>query len=319
MDKQIKKYLRGKLSDAERKELERIFRLYGYTLDAPEHPVPAADMPDAATAARIKQQIMQQIAPTRAKQIRWRWAAVAAAMLVGIIGVVTQLYAPRERSAGTSITWHTQSNPGKGVMRMTMPDSSRIWLNAASSIRYPDTYNDTNRTVYLQGEAYFEVSEDRSRPFHVYADSMHITVLGTSFNVAGYRDEPFHSVTVVSGRVRTAISGSQETVRELQPGDRFEFDRHRGAIHVGNVTADDAIAWREGLLVFNDRNLGAVTRVLARRYGATFRFVSPKEQKQKVTLKIPNESLRTVMQTLQSATGIPYEINGLEVTIGTTH
>ncbi len=314
MDKLIKKYLRGNLSVEKERELTRIFSHYGYRLDEDLPDTIADNMPDEETSVRMKAGILHRVKAPRKKVVKWHWAA-AAAVLVGVLGIAVQLFLRQEKNTVSKVTWHTQANHGGGVMRVSMPDSSLIWLNAQSSVRYASDYNRAARTVYLDGEAYFEVTQDVTRPFTVRADSLQVTVLGTSFVVSNHGEEPYHQVSVVSGRVRSSVSGQTGTTKELVAGDCYRYDRKTGMVTVNNVTSDDATAWLTGTLIFKDEELGAVSRVLARRYGVTFRFSGDELKTQRVTLKIPNESIHTVLAVLQSVTGTEYRLVGNEVII----
>jgi transmembrane sensor len=117
-----------------------------------------------------------------------------------------------------ALIYNTLNNPrGSQVVSLTLSDGTRVWLNAASSIRYPAAFLANERVVEITGEAYFEVAEDATKPFTVRKDNTVIEVLGTAFNVNSYGDEPVLAVTLLSGKVRVDVSGTDQV---LDPGEQ---------------------------------------------------------------------------------------------------
>lgn len=155
---------------------------------------------------------------------------------------------------------------------LTLSDGTRVWLNAGSSLTYPPRFEKGKREVSMTGEVYFDVARDPGRPFTVLAGEVGLTVLGTSFNVMAYADEPRVETTLVEGSVRVAAAG-RETV--LEPGFQAGFDRGGGSLTVRKVDADSFSAWTRGLLVFYDEPLRSICRKLERWYGVRIDASSP--------------------------------------------
>src|SRR5690606_25962513 len=127
--------------------------------------------------------------------------------------------------------------------QVTLPDGTKVWLNAASSLKYPVAFNDTERKVELTGEAYFEVAKDKNKPFKVLADKQEIKVLGTHFNVNAYTDEASIKTTLVEGRVQVGLRNTS-TAHILRPGQQSELSGNTFKIH--QVDVEEAIDWKNG-------------------------------------------------------------------------
>ena len=169
----------------------------------------------------------------------------------------------------TAVKYHTISTPKGGEYQINLPDGSKVWLNAESSLKYPTFFTGKERKVTLTGEAYFEVAKIKTnttnKPFIVMAGDQAITVLGTHFNVNTYKDEDSYKTTLLEGSVRVSylIKDYEKTVT-LNPGEQSSIDR-RG-LTVSQVNAEDAIAWKNGIFLFKDADLKTVMRAVARWY-----------------------------------------------------
>lgn len=164
---------------------------------------------------------------------------------------------------------HTVSTPRGGQYQLTLSDGTTVWLNAATSIRFPAVFSDTIRSVELLGEAYFEVAHDVGRPFHVRSEGQLITVLGTRFNVAAYSDEPSTRTTLLEGRVKvmtTSPQGEQRTGegKILKPGQQSLLTG--GLMQIANVDAENSVAWKNGYFRFDKADIRSVMRQIARWY-----------------------------------------------------
>lgn len=161
--------------------------------------------------------------------------------------------------------YNTLSTPRGGQFKVILPDGTTVWLNAASSLRYPVAFTGGQRQVEMAGEAYFEVAPDAAKPFSVkLKDGMHIAVLGTSFNVNAYADEPLVRATLLDGAVN--VSKNSRTVR-LQPGQQVQAPASGDALRVAILPdASQTIAWKNGAFDFNHVPLADAMRQLARWY-----------------------------------------------------
>ena len=175
-------------------------------------------------------------------------------------------YAAGEATTPT-LLFNTVATPRGGQYQLTLPDGSQVWLNAASSLRFPVAFAGAERRVELTGEAYFEVAKDARHPFKVTARGAEVTVLGTHFNVQAYDDEPALATTLLEGAVRLNL-GAQQAL--LRPGQQAQA-RPDGTIQVREVDVQHAVAWKNGYFVFNDEPIEAIMRQVARWYDVDVR------------------------------------------------
>jgi transmembrane sensor len=159
------------------------------------------------------------------------------------------------------LTYNMVTTPRGRQFSLLLPDGSRVWLNAASSLRFPTAFAGKERRVELTGEAYFEIAKDKSRPFIVQTDNTETEVLGTSFNISAYRDEDAVDATLIEGRIRTGSQAEQVT---LIPGEQAKMGAKVAVNHQANV--EQAIAWKNGAFNFESMGLKEVMRQLARWY-----------------------------------------------------
>ncbi|WP_212004063.1 FecR family protein [Chitinophaga sp. HK235] len=170
-----------------------------------------------------------------------------------------------------STGYNTLTTPYGGQFRVILPDGTTVWLNTASSLRYPTAFTGTNRTVELQGEAYFEVAANPSLPFRVKTAGQEIQVLGTSFNMNAYTNEDYTITTLVTGRVKATAPGTPEGV-VLTPGQQAITAHNDTRIAVSSTNAADAIAWKNGLFLFDNASLETVMRCLERWYDVAVKY-----------------------------------------------
>jgi len=205
------------------------------------------------------------------------------------------------------------STPKGGQYRIKLPDGTMVWLNAATTLRYPQHFNEGERTVELEGEAYFEVKPIRSKqlrtpvPFLVKTHKQTVEVLGTAFNVSAYEDEESVKTTLVQGTVRVShyTLEHKKTAIILKPGEQSSVQNGRG--QVSEVDLMSFISWRKGVFYFNETQLTDAMNQLSRWYDVEIVYQG----------KIPNtyfygeisrnKSLATVLEILQEG-GVRFKI-----------
>lgn len=207
--------------------------------------------------------------------------------------------------------WITKtSSPGK-ITNIMLPDSSEIWLNAGSSISFPDNIKHASiRTVKLNGEAFFKVKRDPKHPFIVHSLNIQTRVLGTSFNIRAWKKSS-PEVTVLTGKVAVSkdSAGVQSNAIHLVPNQKGICDLKSGRLHLEDVEdAQVAIGWTEGKMTFDQTPMEAVFETIERRYGV--KIVAERAFKAcKLTAKFDNVSIDEVLKTIQMTLDIRYTIN----------
>jgi transmembrane sensor len=163
----------------------------------------------------------------------------------------------------SDVLFNTLTTPRGGQFRLALPDGSEVWLNAASSIKYPTAFTGKDRKVEITGEAYFEIAHDASKPFKVRVNGMEVNVLGTHFNINAYHDEAFVNTTLLQGKVSLTKAGA---VALLRPGQQARVDNTRSISVLNNVDVDQVVAWKNGYFSFEKADLQTVMRQIARWY-----------------------------------------------------
>ncbi|MBD1384643.1 FecR domain-containing protein [Mucilaginibacter rigui] len=177
-------------------------------------------------------------------------------------GQLIYLIAPSKNAdANTPIAFNTISTPIGGQYQVILPDGTKVWLNAASSLKYPTLFKGGQRTVELTGEAYFEVTKNAAMPFYVKVNDMQVKVLGTHFNIMAYHNEPAVKTTLLEGSVQLSSGGVSN---KLKPGQQGMLKN--GQITVSDVNAEHAIAWKNGYFEFNRSGIHEIMNQLARWY-----------------------------------------------------
>lgn len=169
-------------------------------------------------------------------------------------------------------TLHTLITPRGKSYKISLSDGTEVWLNAESQLRYPVAFNQGNRVVELQGEAYFKVAKDAKHPFIVKTDRMSTRVLGTEFNFRSYSYEGTH-VTLVSGSVMVKRKGSEEEVK-LHPGQDISLTDSEEFV-LRQVDAREFTSWTSGFFYFKNVKLEEIMKTLGRWYNVNIEFADP--------------------------------------------
>jgi len=198
-----------------------------------------------------------------------------------------------------------------------LSDGTRIHLNSSSRLRYPDTFSElTAREVELEGEAFFEVQRDESKPFVVHSGNLKTTVLGTSFNIRAYHNLP-SSVALVTGKVTVskeiADAGAQEIV--LEPGQGATLSLKEGKLSTFEFDNKEFLSWKEGVLYFHNANERTVVEKLERWYGVSVLLLNSPHKKWGYTGEFKNKSLKEVLMSMSFAMDFDYTIKGDSVLI----
>lgn len=147
------------------------------------------------------------------------------------------------------LAFNTISTPRGGTFQITLSDGSRVWLNAASSLKFPVNFIGTERRVELTGEAYFEIAQNKSKPFIVdVAGKQDVRVLGTHFNINSYSDERSINTTLLEGSIAIKVNGQADD-KLLTPGQQFSLFKSGKSIIRDAVNLEETVAWKEGNLI----------------------------------------------------------------------
>jgi ferric-dicitrate binding protein FerR (iron transport regulator) len=206
------------------------------------------------------------------------------------------LYVDEHSGTVTDTLYNTMTVPRGGQYKLTLPDGSRVWLNAASSLKYPVAFSARERIVELNGEGYFEVAATASSPFRVKVRNTQIAVLGTSFNVMAYPDETAIQTTLLTGAVKVK-QGNTEKI--IAPGQQAVVNNENGHIAVSETETALATAWKDGQFRFSGNNIPMVLRQVSRWYNIDIVYQGSVPQGH-ITGKVPrNMKLSGVIRILE--------------------
>lgn len=203
------------------------------------------------------------------------------------------------------LVYNTLLTPKGGNYQLTLSDGTKVWLNANTSIKYPVRFTDSTREVYLKGEAYFDVQHN-GKPFIVNMQESNIRVLGTSFNVFAYENEPYSSTTLVEGSIRLSTKDAQKT---LVPNEQANVIVNQTDIQLKSVNTEVYTSWIKGKIEFEDENLEAVMRRLSRLYNFDYKFENHTLKEFHFTARIDNtQPISSILKMLEMTTDVHFKL-----------
>ena len=162
------------------------------------------------------------------------------------------------------IGYNTINVPYGGTYTVELCDGTKVYLNSGTTLEFPSRFDGKVRSVILKGEAYFDVARNVSKPFVVEVDEMKVKVLGTSFNVKSYVDEPGVYTTLVEGSVAILRDGQPE--KKIKPGEQAYYNKGVGTLSIAEVDVNEFTSWKDGLFYFKDIALEEILRIVSRWY-----------------------------------------------------
>ena len=232
-------------------------------------------------------------------------------------------------SGSREVLFNMVNTPRGGQYKLSLPDGSRVWLNAASSIRYPTVFAGSERKVELTGEAYFEVAKNAAKPFKVkiipvgdspfrgqgIGDGGEVEVLGTHFNINAYGDEAVIKTTLLQGSVRVTM-GSASTL--LLPGEQAQASPSNGPGGqiklIKEADLDEAVAWTNGVFKFKQVTIGPLMKAIARWYDVDVHYEGKITSHFIVTIP-RNMTVTNVFKILEQTGEVHFSIEGKRVTV----
>lgn len=211
---------------------------------------------------------------------------------------------------GKEIPLNTLQTPVGGYYKVVLADGTKVWLNAASQLRYPaDFRNMKQRKVELKGEAYFEVAKDSAHPFIVQTDDQQISVLGTHFNVNAYHDDGGSKTTLLEGSIRAAGKNAQAIIK---PGQQV-ISSSTGKLNIDEVDTELVVAWKNDQFMFESEPVRPLMKAVARWYDVEVIFGADVPDVRFNGAISKFENISAVLKILESTGKIHFEVNGRKV------
>ena len=247
------------------------------------------------------------------KTLRRRWpmtakVCVAACLAVGLF-VAGGILMPSVVPAHTPV--YTIATTYGCTLETILPDSTKVWLNANSTLSYPARFSDARREVELSGEAFFDVRADPNHPFDVKAGEMTVTATGTEFNVNAYTSSEISAVTLVEGRVDVQVGLDTYAMSE---SEHLYFDGHNVKTRYG-VKTEKYCSWRKGVLIFDDDPLVSICQRLEQLHNVEFE-IAPEVADENFHIILRGEGLGDVLDMLAMCAPISYTIEENSDSVG---
>lgn len=206
-----------------------------------------------------------------------------------------------------------ETKPGE-KLKTKLPDGTSVHLNAGSKLIFPSHFSDSTRVVRLEGEGFFDVAKNKEKPFTVRTKTMDITALGTAFNVNAYRDNQKDHVALASGKL--LIKNTKDQKVRIDSGQTITLSRADYSFSESELNYLNHIAWKDGILYFNNNTFSEIKKILERNYGVEFIMDGDMVSIQNTYTGIfKDEVLDNVLKILSFSMGFKYEINGKEILI----
>jgi transmembrane sensor len=243
------------------------------------------------------------------------WIAIAASLLIFIgigIGINYVINKPAQLQA---IVYQEKTVPLGRKMQIELSDGTQVWVNSGSKLRFPLTFTGKKRELFLEGEAYFDVVHDASKPFIIHTGKVITQVLGTAFNVKAYNSNEL-KVTVVRGKVSVGLR--DHLLGVLTPNQCLSYDKENNTSKQYNVDASK-LKWMNGDLIFDNSKMGDAAEILERWYNVKIVFGDPKiKSRQFTTSFLHNENINQVLKVLSEFNHFNYTQEGRNFTINDT-
>ena len=213
----------------------------------------------------------------------------------------------------TTESYNTLEVPAMCDFHFTLSDGTKVWMNAASTLKYPTKFAADSRTIFASGEIYLDVAKDAKRPFYVAIDGITVKVLGTSFNIRAYENENDTKVTLIEGKIAAQTNDKEYT---LTPGKQLKRGKTFGGVGIRTVDPTEIIAWTKGYYVFKKSRLQDVATTLQNWYGVTIMMTSEISSTTTYTGVVnKKESLDVFLRRLKEVSNVRCSRNGKFVTI----
>jgi transmembrane sensor len=283
---------------------------------------------DASQLERVLEQVLKKSQPLKKKSDTRFWNFIpphriydlgrVAAVLFFIL-VFSFLIKNHQEvvtiESSSEISFITKTNPRGKRSSLILPDSTRVFLNAESSVKVPSDYI-KNRTIELSGEAFFDVRPSSSSLFKVKSQNVTITALGTAFSVKAYKEDVNKSVMLKKGKVLVETTlHSNITSTELIPGEKLTCNEESGSIKKSEYDVNKEFAWTEGVLIFHKTDLEDFIKTLERWYNVKVLIEGRPSDSWRINGRFDNELLENVLESLRFAREIDYDLSDDVVTI----
>ena len=272
---------------------------------------------------------------TQMHQIK-RYLKIAAIFIIAFLtgGILMYVHFQNKQQSATS--YCEIKAPLGAKSEVSLPDGSKVWINAGSKIRYSNLFNNKNREVSMEGEAYFKVAKNKKLSFNVKALGINVIAVGTEFNVKAYSDEGTVETTLIEGRVTVQDDNKKEKIY-LEPNEKAVYVRNTSNIRIEDIRksfpeiknldpsttlfiakkidTEPTVAWKDDRLIIVREEMGSLAIKLERKYNVTIAFATTSLKKIKFTGNLEVETIQQILDVIKLSAPIEYKINNKKIVI----
>ncbi len=215
-------------------------------------------------------------------------------------------------AGANDIAYNTLTTPRGGQYQVELPDGTRVWLNAASSLRFPTAFVGGERRVEISGEAYFEVAKNKAMPFVVSVNSTEVHVLGTHFNVMAYSEEGKIATTLLEGSVQVSKAGKKHVI---VPGQQAVWKENGDFNLNGDIDLEEVVSWKNGKFHFNNADIKVIMRQIARWYDVDVEYRDNLSETQLGGIVSRKEDLRQLLSYFEMTGKVKFNLEGRKIIV----
>ena len=267
-----------------------------------------ADINVGQAYANVFSQISAESATiVKRKTFLYYWQRIAAIIVLPLLALSAYFFISSGDEKEYAMEYQEVFSPYGTRSFLNLPDSSKVWLNAGSSIKYPIRFADGERRVSLNGEAYFEVKSDEKNPFIVHTSEMDVRATGTAFNVDAYANDDRTAVTLVKGIVNVE---SRNKNMQLRPNERIDFEHSSEKFNLSKTDTYKWCSWKDGILAFRNDRLEYVFKRLGQMYNIDFVIKDRSVSSYVYHATFEGESLDEILYLLELSAPLRYKKHG---------
>lgn len=307
----IKKYLSGKSSEEEQKDLLQWIRReenlnefqrikQEWTTEVRKETMPSEFAQDwKAIQGKMMAQLQQEVQQKQRTLNFFRYAAI----FMVLIAVPSLLYIFSQNQPAAPLVYTTVAADYGQISKAILPDSSVVWVNSGSSIKYNNQFSASNRDIELEGEAFFKVTRNADLPLIVTNSDLKVKVLGTEFSVSAYPEEPNIHVILEKGKVELTSASNTRFRQEMKPGEMATFSKIKKELALTAVNTSLYTSWKDGLINIYNLPLSELVIKLEKRFNQKF-LVDEQIKDVPYTFTIKNEDLSSVLSLMEKITPV---------------
>jgi len=304
----VEKYQKGNCSPEEQKLIESYLNSFqNGNADWDESDLGKKDFVEEKLFAKIEKQITDSSKKKTYGFIKPNYIFRAAASLAFIFilsFVAYYLFFTAKQNNIVEIKWNEKRTKIGEKSIITFLDGTKITLNADSKLKYSVSTESRLREFYLEGEAYFEVAQNKEKPFVVHSGSVTTLALGTKFDVKAFPKEMHIVLSLVEGSIKVKAKNNAEQV--LSPKQQLTYNLNSGSQNIKSFEVMQVIGWRDNILIFDNMALEDALILIERAYGVNFELTDDSIKKIKITANFENESIWTIVKVIKKSFGLDY-------------